>query len=105
VVTDVNTPNLDGIALIKELRRQPECKFTPILMRTTEAGDGKKQEGKATGARCSRQCAAKLPSIMRAPTRCMDSWNKCRRRAPQADPAAVDAGRRGAALLIQEGLQ
>ncbi|HWR87867.1 MAG TPA: response regulator [Acidiferrobacterales bacterium] len=50
MATDVNTPNMDGIALIKELRRQPECKFTPMLMLTTEAGDGKKQEGKATGA-------------------------------------------------------
>jgi two-component system chemotaxis response regulator CheY len=50
VVTDVNMPNMDGIALIKELRRLPEYKFTPMLMLTTEAGDGKKQEGKAAGA-------------------------------------------------------
>ncbi len=50
VVTDVNMPNLDGIALIKELRRLPDYKFTPILMLTTEAGDAKKQEGKAAGA-------------------------------------------------------
>mgnify|MGYP003407002788 CR=1 FL=1 len=50
VVTDVNMPNMDGISLIKELRRLPEYKFTPMLMLTTEAGDGKKQEGKAAGA-------------------------------------------------------
>ena len=50
VVTDVNMPNMDGIALIKELRTLPDYKFTPILMLTTEAGDGKKQEGKAAGA-------------------------------------------------------
>ena len=50
VVTDVNMPNMDGISLIKELRQLPNYKFTPILMLTTEAGDGKKQEGKAAGA-------------------------------------------------------
>jgi two-component system chemotaxis response regulator CheY len=50
VVTDVNMPNMDGISLIKELRQLPEYKFTPILMLTTESGDGKKSEGKAAGA-------------------------------------------------------
>lgn len=50
VVTDVNMPNMDGISLIKELRQLPEYKFTPMLMLTTETGDGKKQEGKAAGA-------------------------------------------------------
>ena len=50
VVTDVNMPNMDGITLIKQLRQLPTYKFTPILMLTTEAGDGKKQEGKAAGA-------------------------------------------------------
>jgi two-component system chemotaxis response regulator CheY len=50
VVTDVNMPNMDGISLIKALRGQPDYKFTPILMLTTEAGDGKKAEGKAAGA-------------------------------------------------------
>jgi two-component system chemotaxis response regulator CheY len=50
VVTDVNMPNMDGIALIKELRQLPDYRFTPILMLTTESGDGKKSEGKAAGA-------------------------------------------------------
>ncbi len=50
VVTDVNMPNMDGIALIKELRALPNFKFTPILMLTTESAADKKQEGKAAGA-------------------------------------------------------
>ncbi len=50
VVTDVNMPNMDGITLIKELRKLPDFKFTPILMLTTESGSEKKQEGKAAGA-------------------------------------------------------
>ncbi|HEB63421.1 MAG TPA: response regulator [Gammaproteobacteria bacterium] len=50
VITDVNMPNMDGIALITELRKLPNYKFIPILMLTTESGTGKKQEGKAAGA-------------------------------------------------------
>lgn len=50
VVTDVNMPNMDGIALIAELRKLPSFKFTPLLMLTTESGTDKKQQGKAAGA-------------------------------------------------------
>jgi two-component system chemotaxis response regulator CheY len=50
VITDVNMPNMDGISLIKALRALPDYKFVPMLMLTTESGDGKKQEGKAAGA-------------------------------------------------------
>ena len=50
VLSDVNMPVMDGISLIKELRSLPAFRFTPILMLTTESGDGKKAEGKAAGA-------------------------------------------------------
>jgi two-component system chemotaxis response regulator CheY len=50
VISDINMPNMDGIALIKELRALPEYKFTPILMLTTESGVDKKTEGKTAGA-------------------------------------------------------
>jgi len=50
VVTDVNMPNKDGIALIKDLRALPNYKFTPMLMLTTESGMDKKQQGKEAGA-------------------------------------------------------
>jgi two-component system chemotaxis response regulator CheY len=50
VVTDLNMPEMDGIALIKELRRMPPVRFVPILMLTTESSDEKKQEAKAAGA-------------------------------------------------------
>ena len=50
VLTDVNMPRMDGIALIKELRALPNFKFTPILMLTTESGVDKKTEGKSAGA-------------------------------------------------------
>lgn len=50
VISDVNMPNMDGIALIKELRTLPAFKFTPMLMLTTESTGDKKQQGKAAGA-------------------------------------------------------
>lgn len=50
VITDVNMPNMDGIALIKELRALSSYKFTPLLMLTTESSSEKKQQGKAAGA-------------------------------------------------------
>jgi two-component system, chemotaxis family, chemotaxis protein CheY len=50
VLTDVNMPRMDGITLIRELRKLPAYKFTPLLMLTTESGNDKKSEGKAAGA-------------------------------------------------------
>lgn len=50
VVTDLNMPEMDGISLIKEIRKMPALKFTPILMLTTEASDDKKKTGQAAGA-------------------------------------------------------
>jgi two-component system chemotaxis response regulator CheY len=50
VVTDLNMPEMDGISLIKELRKMAAFKFTPILMLTTESAADKKQAGKEAGA-------------------------------------------------------
>ena len=50
VITDVNMPNMDGIALVKQLRTLPSYKFTPLLLLTTESSPEKKSEGKAAGA-------------------------------------------------------
>lgn len=50
VLTDVNMPVMDGLALTKELRQLPAYKFTPILVLTTEAGGDKKQAGRQAGA-------------------------------------------------------
>jgi len=50
VLADVNMPKMDGITLIRELRKLPNYKFTPMLMLTTESASDKKSEGKAAGA-------------------------------------------------------
>ena len=51
MICDVNMPNMDGIAFLKSVRELPAYKFTPIIMLTTEAGEDKKREGQAAGAR------------------------------------------------------
>ena len=51
IVSDVNMPNMDGITLVKEVKKLANYKFTPIIMLTTESEDGKKQEGQAAGAK------------------------------------------------------
>jgi len=50
VVTDLNMPVMDGITLIKAIRKMPPLRFTPILMLTTESSEEKKAEGRAVGA-------------------------------------------------------
>ncbi len=51
MISDVNMPNMDGISFLKAVRAHPSYKFTPVIMLTTEAGEDKKKEGQAAGAR------------------------------------------------------
>ena len=50
VITDLNMPVMDGLALVRALRTQSAYRFTPILMLTTESDGNKKLEGKTAGA-------------------------------------------------------
>lgn len=50
IITDLNMPVVDGIALIRKIREIPEMKTKPVLMLTTEGHPSKKEEGKAAGA-------------------------------------------------------
>lgn len=51
IVSDVNMPNMDGISMVKEIKKLPNYKFTPIMMLTTESDQEKKMQGKAAGAK------------------------------------------------------
>ncbi len=51
IISDVNMPNMDGISFLKALKQVPAYRFTPVIMLTTEAGDDKKREGQAAGAK------------------------------------------------------
>ena len=50
VITDLNMPKLDGINLIREIRKRSEYATLPVLLLTTESQAAKKEEAKAAGA-------------------------------------------------------
>ncbi|GAA0752801.1 response regulator [Sphingomonas sp. ABOLD] len=50
IITDLNMPNMDGLTMIRELRKDPAQCGTPILFLTTESDDAMKQQAKAAGA-------------------------------------------------------
>ncbi len=50
VVTDLNMPVMNGLGLIRELRRLPAYRGVPILFLTTESDAEIKQQAKAAGA-------------------------------------------------------
>ena len=51
IISDVNMPVMDGITFLKQVKQHPSYRFTPVIMLTTEAGEDKKQEGRAAGAK------------------------------------------------------
>ncbi len=50
VITDLNMPVMDGLTLIRELRKLPALKGLPIVFLTTESDPAMKQQAKAAGA-------------------------------------------------------
>ena len=50
IVTDLNMPEMDGIALIREVRSRDDVRHLPIVMLTTVSQEERKQEGKTAGA-------------------------------------------------------
>ena len=51
IISDVNMPVMDGIEFLKEVKRHPNYRFTPVIMLTTEAGEDTKAAGRAAGAK------------------------------------------------------
>ena len=51
IITDVNMPRMDGITLVREVKKLAPYKFTPIMMLTTVSDESKKREGQAAGAK------------------------------------------------------
>ena len=50
VLTDQNMPRMDGLSMVRALRRLPTYRTAPILILTTESGAEMKSQGKAAGA-------------------------------------------------------
>jgi two-component system, chemotaxis family, chemotaxis protein CheY len=50
VITDINMPVMDGYGVIRNLRKNPVHKTTPILVLTTESDSAKKVIAREAGA-------------------------------------------------------
>jgi two-component system, chemotaxis family, chemotaxis protein CheY len=50
VLTDLNMPGMDGLSVIRELRKLATYTGVPIILLTTESDATRKQEAKAAGA-------------------------------------------------------
>jgi two-component system chemotaxis response regulator CheY len=50
IVTDLNMPNMDGLAMIRALREQPSQAGVPIIFLSTESDDDVKAQAKEAGA-------------------------------------------------------
>lgn len=50
IVTDLNMPNMDGLTMIRELRKMPAHMGVPVIFLTTESDNDMKQQAKAAGA-------------------------------------------------------
>ncbi len=50
IITDINMPRMDGYEVIRNLRRDPNHKSTPILVLTTESDTDKKNLAREAGA-------------------------------------------------------
>ena len=50
VLTDLNLPVMNGLTMIRELRKLPQCTGVPIIFLTTESTASMKQEDRAAGA-------------------------------------------------------
>jgi CheY-like chemotaxis protein len=63
IITDINMPNMNGIEMIRELRRQPEQAHVPI-MAITAYGEGTASEAIEAGASCATTKPVQFANLM-----------------------------------------
>jgi two-component system chemotaxis response regulator CheY len=51
VFSDVNMPVMGGIEMVTQIKENPEYKFIPVIMLTTESDPTLKEQGKALGVK------------------------------------------------------
>jgi two-component system, chemotaxis family, chemotaxis protein CheY len=50
IIVDLNMPGMDGIELVRRIRKEPRLRFTPVLFLTTESAGGPRRRAKDVGA-------------------------------------------------------
>ena len=51
IISDVNMPRMDGITFVREVKKLPAYRFTPIMMLTTESQPDKMAQARQAGAK------------------------------------------------------
>ena len=51
IVSDLNMPIMDGLTFVREVKKMPNYKFTPIIMLTTESSETTKNVGREAGVK------------------------------------------------------
>ncbi|MGH8583145.1 MAG: response regulator [Gammaproteobacteria bacterium] len=51
IISDVNMPNMDGVAFVQAVKQLASYRFTPIIMLTTDSQEEQKQNAQAAGAK------------------------------------------------------
>jgi len=72
VVTDYNMPVMDGLELVKAIRKMSVYQFIPILMLTTETDATKKEKAKAAEITAWVQKPFKLDNFMSIIQKCLN---------------------------------
>ena len=50
IISDINMPQMDGLQLLARIKEMPHLKSVPVIMVTTEGGQGKVMEAVQLGA-------------------------------------------------------
>jgi len=71
MICDVLMPGMDGIALVKEVKRLADYRFVPIIMLTTESSEESKEAGQIAGAKAWVVKPFRPAQILRAVSKLM----------------------------------
>lgn len=64
VITDINMPNLDGLKLIARLRADDATRDVPIVVITTDSGEGDRERAMKLGATSYIEKPLQAPKVL-----------------------------------------
>jgi two-component system chemotaxis response regulator CheY len=73
VVTDINMPVMDGLKLVRHIRRDPKHEKTPIVIITTERAPNDRDRAMALGANAYIEKPIQAPRVIRAVKKLLDT--------------------------------
>ena len=50
IISDLNMPEMDGLEMVRQVRKLPQFRTTPIVLLTTESSQDRRNLGKEAGA-------------------------------------------------------